>query len=110
MLKDFLSARHTVRGALVFLLIAGMGLSLLAQTAGTGALTGTVKDSSGAVIPSVTVTITSIDTGQVRTTMTGGDGVYKFSLLPPGNYRVRIEASGFKPVDFPSATITVTET
>jgi len=84
--------------------------SLLSQTAGTGALTGTVKDSSGAVILNATVTATSVDTGQVRTAMTGADGVYKFSLLPPGNYRVRIEAGGFKPVEFPSATITVTET
>jgi carboxypeptidase family protein len=83
---------------------------VICQTAGTGALTGTVKDPSGAVIPNATVTITSVDTGQVRTTMTGADGVYKFSLLPPGNYRVRIEAGGFKPVEFPSATITVTET
>src|SRR5580700_12100195 len=84
--------------------------SLIAQTPGTGALTGTVKDPSGAVIPNATVTATSVDTGQVRTTNTGPDGAYKMNLLPPGNYRVRIEASGFKPVEVPSATITVTET
>ena len=84
--------------------------SLMAQTPGTGALTGTVKDPSGAVIPNATVTLTSVDTGQARTTMTGGDGVYRFSLLPPGNYRVRIESSGFKPVEVPSVTVAVTET
>src|SRR5437588_9207583 len=84
--------------------------SLKAQTPGTGALTGTVKDPSGAVIPSATVTLTSVDTGQARTTMTGADGVYRFSLLPPGNYRVRIESSGFKPVEVPSVTVAVTET
>jgi Carboxypeptidase regulatory-like domain len=110
MLKGFFNPRHTATGGLVSLLIIAMGLSLLAQTAGTGALTGTVKDPSGAVIPNATVTITSTDTGQARTTTTGPDGVYKFSLLPPGNYRVRFEAGGFKPVDVPSATITVTET
>jgi len=82
----------------------------MAQTPGTGALTGTVKDPSGAVIPNATVTATSVDTGQTRTTMTGGDGVYHFSLLPPGNYRIRIESSGFKPVEVPSVTIAVTET
>ena len=49
--------------------------SLSAQTPGTGALTGTVKDPSGAVIPNATVTLTSVDTGQARTTMTGADGV-----------------------------------
>src|SRR5437660_1542897 len=84
--------------------------SLRAQTPGTGALTGTVKDPSGAVIPNATVTLTSVDTGQARTTMTGADGVYRFSLLPPGNYRVRIESSGFKPVEVPSVTVAVTET
>src|SRR5437588_1717890 len=84
--------------------------SLRAQTPGTGALTGTVKDPSGAVIPNATVTLTSVDTGQARTTMTGADGVYRFALLPPGNYRVRIESSGFKPVEVPSVTVAVTET
>ena len=82
--------------------------SLKAQTPGTGALTGTVKDPSGGVIPSATVTLTSVTTGQARTTMTGADGVYHFNLLPPGNYRVRIEASGFKPVEVPSVTVAVT--
>jgi hypothetical protein len=84
--------------------------SLMSQTAGTGALTGTVTDPSGAVVPNATVTATSIATGQARTTMTGTDGTYKFSLLPPGMYRVRIEAGGFRPMEIPSATITVTET
>lgn len=84
--------------------------SLKAQTPGTGALTGTVKDPSGGVIPNAMVTLTSVDTGQARTTTTGADGVYHFTLLPPGNYRVRIEASGFKPVEVPSVTIAVTET
>ncbi len=84
--------------------------SLMGQTAGTGALTGTVKDASGAVIPNATVTLTSNDTGQLRTTMTGADGAYRLTLLPPGNYRVRIEAAGFKPVEVSSITVAVTET
>jgi carboxypeptidase family protein len=84
--------------------------SLGAQTAGTGALAGTVKDPSGASVPSATITATSLDTGAVRTDMTGADGSYRFSLLPPGNYRVRIEASGFKPLEIPSVAVAVTET
>src|SRR5207245_8058376 len=84
--------------------------SLGAQTAGTGALTGTIKDPSGAVVPNATVTLTSIDTAQSRTNTTGADGSYRFSLLPPGNYRVKMEASGFKPVEVPSVTVAVTET
>src|SRR5215469_1470658 len=83
---------------------------LWSQTAGTGALTGTVTDSMGAVIPNATVTLTSANTGQVRTTMTAGDGTYKFTLLPPGNYSLRFTAAGFNPVEVPSAPVTVTET
>ena len=55
---------------------------LLAQSAGTAGLTGTVTDQSGAAVPNVTVTLTSNDTNQVRTAATGGDGQYKFTLLP----------------------------
>jgi hypothetical protein len=82
----------------------------LAQTASTGALTGTVTDPSGAVISNATVTITSLATGQSRETATDSNGAYKFSLLPPGNYRVKFSASGFKTVEVPSITVNVTET
>jgi carboxypeptidase family protein len=99
---------------MALLIVAGLLMACspvsFAQTAGTGALTGTVTDPSGAVIPNVTVTAISVDTGQARTATTGTDGTYKISLLPPGNYRVTFEASGFKPVEIPSATVTVTET
>ncbi len=84
--------------------------ALLAQTPGTGALTGTVTDQSGGVVPNVTVTLTSVDTGQVRATMTGSDGAYSFNLLPPGNYSVKFDAKGFESVEVPSVTIVVTET
>ncbi len=84
--------------------------SIFAQSGSTGALTGTLRDASGAVLPNATVTLTSIDTAQVRTATTGADGTYKFGLLPPGNYRLKFEASGFSTVEVPSATVAVTET
>lgn len=80
------------------------------QTAGTGALTGTVRDSSGGAIPNATVTLTNTATAQSRTTTAGPDGTYKVSLLPPGNYRVKFEAPGFATVEVPSVQISVTET
>ena len=84
--------------------------SLAAQSAGTGALTGTVVDPTGAVAPGVTVMLVSLETNQTRTATTGADGVYKFSLLPPGNYSVRFSASGFKTSEVSSVTVNVTET
>jgi len=69
---------------------------LLAQSAGTGALTGTVTDPTHGVVPGAQVTLVSTDTNQTRTATTGADGSYKFALIPPGTYRVRFSAAGFK--------------
>ena len=54
---------------------------LLAQSAGTGALKGTITDRSGAVIPNVTVTLTSTDTNQARTGTSSSDGSYRLRPL-----------------------------
>jgi hypothetical protein len=97
----------------VRVLIALLGVcipSALAQTADTAALTGTVNDPTGAVIGAATVTLTHVETNQVRTTNTGGDGTYKFTLLPPGRYRVKFAASGFKTAEVGPVTLNVTET
>lgn len=79
--------------------------SLSAQASGTGVLTGKITDASGAVVANATVTATSVDTSQARTATTGTDGTYKFDLLPPGNYGVKIEAIGFKAAEIPSTTV-----
>ncbi|HTY62677.1 MAG TPA: carboxypeptidase regulatory-like domain-containing protein [Acidobacteriota bacterium] len=103
-------------GALfVFLLsvIAIHGLWVLpanAQSAGTGSLTGIIKDPSGAIIEKAEVTATNIATGQSRTALSGLDGSYRFTLLPPGKYKVKVSASGFQTAEFPSVTVNVTET
>jgi len=84
--------------------------ALMAQSATTGALTGTVTDPSGAVIAGAAVTATNNSTQQSRTVNTDANGSYKFSLLPPGNYTVKFSASGFQSVEVPSVTVNVTET
>jgi hypothetical protein len=83
---------------------------LCGQTAATGALTGTVKDSSGAVVPKATVTATSLGTGQSRVIATDDNGIYKFGFLPPGGYKLKFEATGFTSAEVPAVTVTVTET
>lgn len=83
---------------------------VLAQSASTGALTGTVTDPSGGVIAGATVTATNVATGQSRVANTDTSGLYKFSLLPPGNYDVKFSASGFKTAEVAPVTVNVTET
>src|SRR5215469_14685562 len=82
----------------------------VAQTADTAALTGTVTDPTGAVVSSATVTLTNSETNQSRTANTGTDGTYKFALIPPGRYRVRFNAAGFKIAEVGPVTLNVTET
>ena len=67
-----------------------------AQTITTGDLTGTVKDTSGAVVPDATVTLKSWDTGDVRTATSGPTGNYRFSLLKPGSYQISATTPGLK--------------
>src|SRR5665213_3305641 len=83
--------------------------SLMAQTAATGSLQGTVTDASGASIPNATVTLTSADTGQERTATTGGDGTYRFPLLQPGTYKIKFAANGFKGAEATGLKVNVTE-
>ena len=94
----------------VCLCVAFCGASLWAQTSATGAIAGAVTDSSGGVIPNATVTATSTDTGQARTATTAADGTYRFSLLPPGQYKVSFSANGFKTEEVPDLNVAVTET
>jgi Carboxypeptidase regulatory-like domain len=84
--------------------------SALAQSAGTGAIAGTVTDPSNRSVPNATVTLTNVGTGQTRTATTGPAGDYKFSLLPPGNYSLKFSAAGFKTSTVPSVTVNTTET
>ena len=81
-----------------------------AQTLETGALTGVVTDPSNGVIAGATVTITSLGTGQSRTTTTDSSGSYRFGLLHPDSYKVTFSASGFKTAEAPLVTVHVTET
>jgi hypothetical protein len=61
-----------------------------------GGLTGTVSDSSGAIIPGVSVKVTNIATGVITNTLSSGSGAFVIQGLPPGNYRLEVEKSGFK--------------
>ena len=68
---------------------------IFAQTAGSGAITGTVADATGSVIPAVAVTIRNTDTGTERRTETNGAGLYNAAFLAPGNYEIEASKQGF---------------
>jgi Carboxypeptidase regulatory-like domain/TonB dependent receptor len=75
-----------------------------------GALTGTVTDSSGAVIVGAVVTAVETLTGVSQTGETDSAGIYRFSNLSHGTYKVTINAKGFATQETPGITVTVNET
>jgi len=72
-----------------------LGSPLAAQTT-FGSIAGTVADASGSAVPDAQVTLTSGGTGAKQAYTTGGDGLYSFVNLNPGEYRLDVEKAGFK--------------
>ncbi|MGA2855694.1 MAG: carboxypeptidase-like regulatory domain-containing protein [Candidatus Sulfotelmatobacter sp.] len=69
----------------------------LAQGETTSAIVGQVRDTTNAVVPGATVTITNHETGLKRSARTDDAGRFNFPQLKPGTYSVRAEAQGFDP-------------
>jgi hypothetical protein len=88
----------------VFFFALFTAVSVHAQTA---SITGTVTDSSGALVPGAKVTAEETATGAVRTIGTDESGTYLITFLAPGPYDVRIEKAGFKSVVFSDIQLTV---
>jgi len=84
--------------ALLFCMVFFVPKSALSQNTNTGEIRGTVTDSSGAVVPDVTVTLTNIDTGVTADYKTNGAGIYDTVSTPPGNYNITFSKEGFKKV------------
>ena len=67
-----------------------------AQSVSSAQVSGVVRDSSGGALPGADVTITKIDTGAVRSVVTGVDGTYVFPNLPVGPYQLKVDAAGIQ--------------
>ena len=92
-LRGFLTVSSLFLAVLVMLPNRGM-----AQLAGSGTITGSITDPTGAVIPAVDVTIRNTDTGTERKTQSSEGGVYTAAFLQPGHYEIQIVKAGFASV------------
>ena len=81
--------------------------SLAAAQAGTGSLTGTIKDAQAAVLPGATITATNTATGGVRTTVSNDSGAFNLPGLPPGTYTLKVELSGFRTFQHENVSVRV---
>jgi hypothetical protein len=94
--------------ALCLIFVAGLWTGGRAQTSGvTADLGGTVMDESGAVLPGVSIAITSNSMGTVRTVLADEKGVFLAQNLPPGSFTVKAELNGFSTVTLTSVTVTL---
>ena len=93
-------------GGLLVLLILAAGVPGRAQQV-TSTLSGTVSDTSGAAVPQVALTATNVSTQIATRTTSDEAGRYIFPSLPPGNYTLSSEKSGFQTTVLSGITLTV---
>src|SRR5579864_4922798 len=90
------SMKNVFRLAFVICLVVFLAKPALSQNTNSGEIRGTVTDASGAVIPGVTVTLINNDTGETKTFITNGSGLYDTVSTPPGNYKITFSKEGFE--------------
>ncbi len=100
--------QHRTRWFGVLLSFVLISSFLIAQ-ANRGSITGTVTDSSGAVIGGVQVIATAAETNVATKTESNTDGIYVVPNLPPGKYSLEFKRDGFKSVVLPAITLNSTE-
>lgn len=91
------------------LLVVCLTTMLNAQTS-RGAVTGTVTDSSNAVVPKAKVTLIQDDTNATRETVTNDAGIYRFDAVALGTHTVKVEATGFVPFEFKGVSVRAAQT
>src|SRR5216683_3857025 len=94
---------------MVCLTLALVGLSVVPTNAqvSKGSISGSVTDPQGATVLGAWVKVVSKDTNEAYTTESDNAGLFRISLLPPGNYRVEISKQGFRKVVFDNIVVTV---
>ena len=88
--------RNTLIGLIGLCLLLVISGPVYGQGSTGGGIAGTAKDTTGGVLPGVTITLTQTETGRVRTTLTGDEGRYLAPGLELGIYAVAAELVGFQ--------------
>jgi hypothetical protein len=84
--------------------------TLRAQSGTSSALTGSINDATGAVVPNATVKATEVRTGAARTARSNAEGRFLLAQVNPGTYRITVEAEGFGPAQSQPSTVAVGQT
>ncbi len=105
----FRNSRWTafILSAIAWLMFAHLSV---AQTAGTGALSGTVLDAGGGTVSGAKVVVTSQETGESRAVLTGDRGNFLVPILLPQLYSLEISKDGFRTLSIKDVRVTVAET
>ncbi len=98
-----------VPALLCLLFVLSFSNPLFAQISGTGAISGSVHDPSGAVVPEAAITAKNLATGATRATASSVQGDYAIQLLQPGRYQLEIRKEGFATSEFPNIVVNVTQ-
>src|SRR5690349_19286945 len=80
---------------LIFVSLSLLAVNSLYAQLGTGTISGTVFDQTGAVLPGAKITVTNTGTSFTRQTISSETGDYSLSGLQPGTYELAVELSGF---------------
>ena len=96
--KNLQNLKRLFATSLVLLVVTLLTVSLAQAQPESGAISGTVTDQTGAVVPNAKVTVKNLGTNAVRNANTSSTGVYAVTSLPPAEYGVTVEAPGFTTV------------
>src|SRR5579863_8678008 len=96
-----IASKWTVVAALLLMTAVGLFASPV------GSIQGSVKDSTGALVPGVKITLTNTSTNAKIGTSTNANGEFQFLQLAPATYTLTAEAQGFKKIDVPSVLVQV---
>src|SRR6202795_4564201 len=92
----FKNMKYVFRSVLALLFLLCTTRVAFAQSTNSGDIRGTVMDSSGAAVAGATVTLSNIDTGEVKDFTTNANGIYDTVSTRPGNYTLTFSKEGFK--------------